>query len=233
MSIQRNSGWFAPHCDPLTEEMMVGLRLRVLRAAQTAMLRAGKDPEKLTATGSRSFTFARCSRSTTTAAQLGLMAVCLASRLPASVVTERHERADEAGCGRVCLLLYGDAAPEPLVLDELHGLKGKPCGLNFLLILRLLVLCAIAFDGEDAAERKERDKHKSEERGALGSPVDFLHTASLAPNMRIRMRRTTTEAVMSEQNDSITPRLSSHTAIKPGIMKPTTACSPHSALPCA
>ncbi len=104
---------------------------------------------------------------------------------------------------------------------------------DFLLILRPLLLRAIALDGEDAGEREERNKHKSEEGGALGSPVDFSHMASLAPNMRIRMRRTTTEAVMSEQNDSITPRLSSHTAIKPGMMKPTTACSPHSAPPCA
>ena len=48
MSIHRNSGLFAPHCEALAEEMMTGLKSRTFTAAPTAMLRAGKEPEKLT-----------------------------------------------------------------------------------------------------------------------------------------------------------------------------------------
>ena len=72
--------------DPPTDVMMIGLALRVSRAAITEMFSAGNDPVNETATQSLVFTPASFRNWTITPAKLGFVVDSLESMYPLSVV---------------------------------------------------------------------------------------------------------------------------------------------------
>jgi len=86
MSSQVSSGRLAPYMEAPTELMITGLSFIAKTADRTAMFRAGKEPEKLTATASPARTPASSSIPTTTAANCALVDVLLDASDPVVVV---------------------------------------------------------------------------------------------------------------------------------------------------